>query len=149
MKNNIGWVIALIVIGIGSFFGGIKYQQTRQPYQTRIEGFGQRNGFFQGRTRGGQMMNGNRMMFQPVNGEIVNVDEDSFTVKLEDGSSKIIILDDKTQINKADQVSKTDLKTGEKVAVFGQTNSDGSVTAQNIQLNPQLNRRMISPTGTK
>lgn len=65
-------------------------------------------------------------------------DDKSITVKLQDGSSKIILITDKTVINKAAEATKDDLKGGEKVAVFGEINSDGSVTAQNIQLNPIL-----------
>lgn len=57
---------------------------------------------------------------------------------MQDGSSKIVLFSDKTEINKAAEATKEDLKVGEKVAVFGTENSDGSVTAQNIQLNPQL-----------
>ncbi len=71
-----------------------------------------------------------------VLGEITSVDDKSITVKNQDGSSKIVILSDKTEINKASEAAKTDLKIGEKVSAFGTTNSDGSVTAQNIQLNP-------------
>jgi len=41
-----------------------------------------------------------------------------------------------TSISKAEQATIADLKIGEKVAVFGPENSDGSVTASNIQLNP-------------
>ncbi len=75
---------------------------------------------------------------RPISGEILSSDDKSITVKLQDGSSKIVLLSDKTQINKATSVTKLDLKSGEKVAVFGSENSDGSVTAQNIQLNPQF-----------
>lgn len=57
---------------------------------------------------------------------------------LKRGSSKIVVLSDKTLINKAEQATKSDLKTGEKVAVFGSSNSNGSVTAQSIQLNPMF-----------
>jgi len=64
---------------------------------------------------------------------------------LQDGSSRIVIVSETTQINKAEQATKTDLKIGEKVAVFGQENSDGSVTAQNIQLNPTFRSVNVTP----
>jgi len=47
-------------------------------------------------------------------------------------------LTDTAVINKSEPASKTDLTVGEKVAAFGTENSDGSVTGQNIQLNPVL-----------
>lgn len=68
----------------------------------------------------------------------ISSDDKSITVKLQDGSSKIVLLTDTTSISKSTEGSKSDLKTGEKVAVFGTENSDGSVTAQNVQLNPIL-----------
>ena len=54
------------------------------------------------------------------------------------GSSKIIILTDSTAINKSAEGTREDFKTGEKIGVFGTENSDGSITAQNIQLNPTV-----------
>ena len=56
------------------------------------------------------------------------------------------ILSEKTEINKAEKTSKENLKTGQQVAVFGTENSDGSVTAQNIQLNPQFRQMIDRPT---
>jgi len=127
MKNTaIITVLLLIIVGGGAFFGGMKYQQSKRPSSTRQ--FGNVQG-----TKGSQ---GSRQDFRPVNGEIIGSDDKSITVKLQDGSSKIVLLSDKTEINKAATATKEDLKTGEKVAVFGTENSDGSVTAQNIQLNP-------------
>ena len=70
----------------------------------------------------------------------MSMDGNSITVKLQDGQSKIIILSDTTEINQASKAAKTDLSAGKQVAVFGTENSDGSVTAQNIQLNPMLGR---------
>ena len=143
MKNN--WlltiIIALVVGGVG-FYGGMKYQQMQRRSfangqfgggQFFINGQGQRNG--NGVNRGG---------FRPVSGQIISANQTSITVKLQDGSSRIIILSDKTQINKAEKVDKNQLTTGAEVAVFGTENSDGSVTAQNIQLNPVM--RQPAPT---
>lgn len=124
-KGVLFTVLLVIVVGGGAFFGGMKYQQSKRTALTR-----QFNG--QQGTRGIQ---GARNGFRPVSGEIIGSDDKSITVKLQDGSSKIILLSDKTEINKADSGTKEDLKTGEKVMVIGQENSDGSVTAQNIQLN--------------
>lgn len=130
-KNSIVFIIIGFVIIAGiSFFAGIKYQQSTQPSFSRQFGQGQ------GTRMGLGQSQGNRTGFRPVNGEIINSDDKSITVKLQDGSSKIIILSDKTTINKAANATKNDLKTGEKVAVFGTENADGSITAQSIQLNP-------------
>ena len=141
MNNNSKIVVflLLVVVGAGAFFAGMKYQQSKQQTFTR-----QFNGQQGGRTGQGQF-SGNRQGFRPVNGEIIGTDDKSITVKLQDGSSKIVLVSDKTTINKASQGTKADLKSGEKVAVFGQENSDGSVTAQSIQLNPVLR----GPTGTR
>lgn len=100
------------------------------------------NGF---RQRNGQNANS-----RAVRGDIVSVDEQGITVKLTDGSTKNVFLSSSTSITKATSAAKADLKTGETVMVFGQTNADGSVTAQNVSLNPQQfgreQRPAISPT---
>lgn len=73
--------------------------------------------------------------FRPIVGQILSQDSTSITVKLPDGSSKIVMFSDTTPINKTALGSKTDLTTGTGVRIIGTTNSDGSVTAQDIQLN--------------
>jgi len=116
--------VLFIIIGAAGFFGGMKYQQSKQPlFRQRIS---------QGQFQGSQ---DNRQGFRPVQGEIISSDEKSITVKMPNGSSKIVLMSDKTTINKAGEAAKEDLKTGEQVAVFGTENSNGTVTAQNIQLN--------------
>ena len=132
-------VVAALLAGGGGFFAGMKYQQQINPAG--------RFGNFQGVRMGnvGQRAQG----FRPVNGEIISSDDKSITVELPDGSSKIVFLTGTTSFNKSAEGSKSDLKTGEKVAVFGTENSDGSVTAQNVQLNPQLRGFMGStPSGS-
>jgi len=109
-------LVAVIMAGMG-FFAGMKYQESKRP-----TGFGNFAGQRQGQIAGNR--NGNN--FRPVNGEIIAVDDKTITVKLADGSSKIIML--------ASLVTKQDLKVGVNVAIFGQTNSDGSVVAQTIQI---------------
>lgn len=127
MKNPQNIFITLVLIftfaGVG-FYAGVKYQQSKRP-QTRFDNFQPRQF-------------GQRQGFRPVNGEIISVDDKSITVKLNDNSSKIVFLTDTTTINKSSLGSKEDLKTGGKVAIFGIENSDGTITAQNIQLNPIL-----------
>jgi len=130
MKNNMIVIVVIVslVVGAGGFFAGMKYQQSKNPAGRFGNLQGARNGQFGQRAQG----------LRPVNGEIISSDDKSITVKLQDGSSKIVFLTDTTTFSKSEEGSKGDLKTGEKVAVFGTENSDGSVTAQNVQLNPQL-----------
>lgn len=141
MKNIIVPILLIVVFSAVGFYGGLKYQQSKSPSFNRdFPGQG-------GRMGQGQF-SGNRQGARSINGEIINSDQDSITVKLPDGSSKIVLLSEKTVINKASLALKSDLKTGEKVAVFGTENTDGSTLAQNIQLNPLQRERInpISPT---
>jgi len=128
-------LLGLIIVGGGAFFAGVKYQESKQssPFTRQFNGTGRR-------------MGGGRNGFRPVSGEIINVDEKEMTVKLQDGSSKIIIFSQKMALNKAEKAEVSDLKSGQTVAVFGVENTDGSITAQNIQLNPQSFGRGPQPT---
>lgn len=135
-------VVTVIVIGVGiaAFFGGMKYQESASR-TTRQMSFGNGGGV---RTTGmrtdGQS---NRMGTRPVSGEVLSTDEDSLTVKTQDGGSKIVLYAEKTTINKASRAEKTDIKTGERVMILGTENTDGSMTAQSIQLNPILNQNRM------
>ncbi len=126
MKKNllVTIIISLFCLG-GGFFAGLKYQQNK--ISARFRQFSNQNF---------NRISGQGRISRVVNGEILSVEEKSLTVKLQDGSSKIILFSQDTQINKAQQATTQDLKEGEKIAVFGLENSDGTITAQNIQLNP-------------
>jgi len=122
-------IIAVIVGGAG-FFAGTKYQQGKPNEFSRNlpENFEQMRGQM------GQHRNNGSSGLTTVRGEIINIDNSSVTVKLNDESSKIIILADSTGINKFEESSIEDLSEGTEVMVIGQTNSDGSITASNIQI---------------
>lgn len=151
MKNPIIiTIVVAVIVGALAFYGGMKYQQyQRANFRNWGQGNfmmgagGQRNG-----GQGGQV--GPRGMmgqgFRPIIGEIISADDKSITVKLDDGSSKIVLLLDTTPINKTDLGSKADLKVGTKVGIFGQDNN-GTITAQNIQLNPII-KNSSSPSAS-
>lgn len=123
-------VVALVVSAL-AFFGGMQYQKSQR-------------GSFAGRFggQGGFARTGDAQGTRPVSGSILSQDANSITVKMPDGSTKIVILSDKTAINKASAGAKSDLTTGAKVAVFGTQNSDGSITAQVISLGGNMFRGM-------
>lgn len=130
MKSANILAIALLVVGLGiGFLAGMQYQKSQLPKAGQISG---QTG--QGRRFGNGQNGANR----PIAGDIISADDKSITVKLSDGSSKIILFSGQTQINKAAIATVSDLKVGERVSVFGSANFDGSVTAQNIQLNPLM-----------
>ena len=126
IKNSFLITIVIAVIAVvGTFYGGMQYQKSKTSQnQTR------------GQNQVGAFRRGNGQGLRATRGTVLTMDDKSLTVKLQDGSSKIVILSDKTVYLKSDKASLTDLKKGDTVAVFGTDNTDGSVTAQDIQLNP-------------
>ncbi len=153
-KTYLMAAVAVVIVGAVSFYGGIHYQKIRG-------GFGQENfsqaresAMFGGRNGSGknsQGMRGGMMGNRPVNGEVISQDATSITVKMPDGSSKILIVSDKTVFNKQTEATKTDLKVGDTVTAFGTANSDGSITVENIAIGGMLfgkQKATLSPTPT-
>ena len=129
MKNNtvIVLVIVALVGGGAGFLSGMKYQQNKQPSKVDFRAM---RGMRRPDMSGAQQKGGSGM----IRGEIISQDEESITVKLLDDSSKIILISENTTINKTTEGSVDDLETGKQIVVFGQENSDKSISATNIQL---------------
>ncbi len=136
------FIVLLIVVGGGSFYGGMKYANSKGTADFSANRTGAANfrtGTMMG--AGGQTRSmgtgggGNRGVGFAT-GEIISKDASSITIKLRDGGSQIIFFSTSTQIMKSSPGSIDDLKTGENIMANGSTNSDGSVTAQSIQLRP-------------
>ncbi len=128
----IGFII-IIIVGAGAFYGGMKYGQGKvsQGFQR----FGQMGASLGDRAnQGGNRVNQGENGF--VNGEILSKDDKSVTVKDRQGGSKIVFFSDSTVISKSAEGSSADLEVGKQILVTGSTNSDGSITAKNIQISP-------------
>jgi hypothetical protein len=145
MKNN-NWgitIIVAVVVAAVAFFGGMKYQQTQVASTSNGGQFAQGGQGGQGARTGqagqGTARFGGRGGGATV-GQVVSQDANSITVKLQDGSSKIVNISGTTTYSKTSTASASDVTVGSTIAAIGTTNSDGSVTAQNIQLNPSFNR---------
>lgn len=127
MKNNsvIITIIVAVIVAAVAFFGGMQYQKSQKSTTTAGAA-----GQFRQRTGA----NGQR----PTRGQVVSINGQDMTVKLPDNSSKIVLLSDKTVFSKSATASASDIKSGDQVVVLGTDNSDGSVTAQDVQLNPNF-----------
>lgn len=121
-------LIIVLLVAAAGFYGGMTYQKSQ-----RLSFSGGANGQFVGRRfmMGGT---GNAQSMMPVRGEIISQSSDSITVKLPDGSSKIVNLTAQTKVNKMTSGAVSDLKSGVTVTAIGTTNSDGSVTAQDVSI---------------
>ena len=134
-------IIAVFVVGVGMFYAGMKYNKSKLTSQRML-----RNGEnqFQGQGQGGNRQGGGQRMGGGANngngdfstGDIISKDDKSITIKTRDGGSKIIFFSDSTTIGKTIQGSASDLNVGQQVMVNGKSSSDGSLSAQNIQLRP-------------
>lgn len=135
MKKNLFFLIILISIGGGTFYAGMKYSQSKIP-----QGFSQRiqNGI-ENRAMGRQDEN------SFVTGEIISKDDKSLTVKLRDGGSRIVFYSDTTEVSKFASGTIGDVENGDTIMITGKTNQDGSLTAQSIQIRPEIQNLPTQP----
>jgi hypothetical protein len=130
----------LIVVTGGAFYGGTQYQNNKLVSAGMLRGQGGPGGpGGQGRQGGGRQgmggpANGGAGDF--AGGQIIAKDDTSVTIKTRDGGSKIIFFSSTTAIDKSVAGATSDLSVGQQISANGKTSSDGSLTAQNIQIRP-------------
>lgn len=124
-------IISIIVIGGGAFYGGMKYGQSK------ILSPEQRKQFFQEKIGEKQEKIGKGIGKGSLMGEVIDKDEQSLTLKMPDGGSRIVFFSDSTQISKMVNGLTDDIEIGKQIMVTGEQNSDGSYTAKTIQLSPR------------
>lgn len=133
-KNQmvIGAVAGLVLLG-ASFWGGMSYARGHMA-RGNFSQFGQggMGGQFAGRVAG----SARGMAGGITAGEIIAKDSTSVTVKMADGSTRIVLVSGSTAVTKQVPGSADDLSIGAQVAVTGTANSDGSMTASAVQIRP-------------
>ncbi len=136
-------VFVAFVIASLSFYAGTAYQKRKTPniannsLEQRMQQFGGRGGNGGGPLgRGG--MGGGIRNGGLVNGEVMLKDAQSMVLKLRDGGSRIVFFSASTTIGKMTEGSWQDVVAGSQVMVAGSTNADGSMTAQSIQMRPNI-----------
>ncbi len=147
MKTEHISLIGLAALVVG-FIGGMLYGKNSAsavtPEAIQAMSADQRQQLMQalfanggGSGRGGRGgMGGGGMRGNGASGEIISKDAKSITVKLRAGGSKLILIDAKTQYKKLGDAKLDDMAIGKQIQVTGDANSDGSVTAQIVQLRP-------------
>ncbi len=146
-KQIIISVIVLIAVAIISFYIGTKYNSGKNrngagSYMMNRGEFNEggkgENNTRESGARNFQSVRGGANGLNMTSGEIINKDADagSVTVKLKDGGSKIIFVNQNTKIQKIIDGAASDLSVGSQIMISGQANADGSVNATSIQQRP-------------
>jgi len=140
MKKTIMIAVVAVLVGGGiGFYGGMLYGQSQAGAARRVAGanFAGGGGQF-GSGTGGTGGAGTRLRGGPggnfQGGKILSKSDNSITIQATDGSSKIVFVSGTTNIMKSAQGTLDDLTVGNEVTVTGTANSDGSITAQSVQL---------------
>jgi hypothetical protein len=139
-KNKVfGMIIAVVIIGGGSFYAGMSYGAGHASAASGNGRFGATmNTAFGSGANGGAGFRGARQNGGFVGGDILSKDDKSITIKMRDGGSKIVFVSGTTEVMKAVSGSLADLSLGAQVTVMGTANQDGSVSAQSVQIRPSM-----------
>lgn len=156
IQKNVLVLCALValVVGAGSFYGGMAYAKSSnkgmagrnfngQQFGANIAGMGQRGDVA---NRAGGAAGGF------VSGEVISQDSQSITVSIpargnatgsqntsgQNGGSKIVFFSNSTQVMKTAVGSTSDIAIGSNLTITGIPNADGTLTAQSIQIRPNV-----------
>ena len=127
-SKRIGTAVVALIVGAGIGYL-IPHGSTGPQGANAQAGSFSRGGTFM--LRGGNQANGGFLT-----GTVAKADANSITVNTRDGSSHVVLLTPDTTYSKSAAGSASDVTVGSDVIVSGTTNSDGSVSANLVQLRP-------------
>ena len=131
-RVHIVWAIVVVLALVGGYYYG---KSAGRPSFAGFGGTGSSTrGGFAGRGAGGA---GGGF----AAGQVTAKDSTSLTLQLANGNSEVVFYSSSTSVIEPQPASINDVTPGTNVMVGGTTNSDGSVTAQSIQV------RTASSTG--
>lgn len=124
------------MVGIGSLVAGIIVGYTlgystftHQPSPTTAQ-----NTRGSGAYAGGMMRGSGNGAGGFLTGTVAAQDSGSITLNTRDGSSRVVLITPNTSVSKSVNGALTDVSVGSTIIVSGSTNSDGSISANLIQL---------------
>lgn len=147
VKNSHKMIIGAVVIAGAFFYGGYAYAAHAAPKGMNMRFSMGANGSM-ARSGGAASFNtagGAGTAFRAggmgagggfVTGTVLSKDDQSVTVKLQDGGSKIVFVGGSTQVMKSVAGSIADISVGANVMITGSQNQDGSVTARSVDIRP-------------
>lgn len=121
--------IIWLVVAIVAFGGGWYIGKAAAP-----AGRGAFTGAFTSSTRGGFAGGTRGAGGGFVAGTVASIQGGSMTISLPNGNSEIVFYSSSTSVIKPSPASVSDLTPGTSVMIGGTSNSDGSLTAQSIQV---------------
>lgn len=151
-KTIISVLVAVVIAGGGGFYGGMKYQESQGgtgfPGSGNFQNLSEseradlsaQDGGPRGENFGGGAGGNNRAPGQGglSFGEVLSVDDSSMVIQLpNDAGTKIVFYSDSTAVSKQASGSISDVVVGETVTIMGESNDDGSIVANTIQLVPE------------
>jgi hypothetical protein len=154
----VGIILAVAAISAGSFWGGMKYQES-QVSQAQANFFAARGQGQSGVIQGNGQFPGNGQMppdrqgtfFRNGGGtigQIKSIDGEVITLSTAENVTTINLTAD-TVIRQTVTASLTDLQPGMRVTVIGEKDNDGNITATQIQVvDESMIRDMPAPSGT-
>jgi hypothetical protein len=128
------FIISIIVVGGVFFYVGMSYGKSLNSVAQRLNN---REGFMPEQNS----FNGNRSGIGFVFGEIISKDDQSITVKTQDGGSKIVFYSEGIEMSKNAIGDINDLEVGKFVTVNGSSDQSGNIIAETIQISSEVNFR--------
>lgn len=130
-----GLIVLMLVFKLGMFIGGTKARFSYRWAESYHKNFaGPRAGFF------GDWRNfpkGDFIESRGTFGEIIKINDSDLVVKGQDNTERVIIITEKTAIEKGKETIKKDgLKVGDRIVVIGSPNDEGQIEAKLIRVMP-------------
>lgn len=135
MKNKLPiYILIVLIVAALSFYGGMKYQQSKKPSFSFNGGIGSNGGNNFNRNFGNRMGFATTTREQMIIGEIISKDDNTLTLKLPNGNSLMVIYSQETKIEKSEPAQLSDLEIGKTIRVFGKLNAASTISATSIQI---------------